>query len=273
MGLSALAVLVASDAWADIVRIAHRDEESSHILLVPPAILWILLVRRESLRNCRPVGQWIGPLFIALGWFLWSLGVDRDIQAFWHGGAVTMFAGALLTVLGADVLVRFWPAFCVLVFIVPVPGALRQALAIPMQETTAAITQSVAEIVGMNVERWGNVLMYDGQQIAVAEACNGMRMVFTLFLVSYTFAYITPLRGYVRFLIIAASPLTAIACNVIRLVPTVWVYGRVEPHRAELFHDISGWIMLAVGFLLLMGIVRVLRWLMLPISPYRLAVS
>lgn len=268
--LAGLAALVSSDAWTDIWRIANRDEESSHILLVLPAMLWILFVRRESLRNCRPVGQWVGSVAMALGWLLWSVGYDRDIEAFWHGGAVIMVVGGLLTVLGADVLVRFWPAFFVLVFLVPVPGVLRQALAMPMQTATAIATQWTAELLGMDVERWGNVLMHDGQQVAVAEACNGMRLVFTLFLVSYTFAYITPLREYVRFLIIAASPLTAIVCNVIRLVPTVWVYGWADTQNAELFHDISGWVMLGVGFALLMGIIKLLRWLMLPIAPYRL---
>ena len=87
---------------------------------------------------------------------------------------------------------KFWPAFLVLVFLVPVPGFLRQELALPMQTITAQATQSVAELFGMNVERWGNTLAVNGTQIAVAEACNGMRMVFTLILVSFTFAFITP---------------------------------------------------------------------------------
>jgi exosortase len=266
--LVAASMAVAWNAWSDLFFIARKDEESSHVFLVPIAFLWIMFVRRESFRDCRPVGRWVGPLFIAIGWILWSGGYRYDIQAFWHGGAVVMAVGAVLTVFGADVLRRFWPAFLVLAFLVPVPGFIRQGMARPMQTITAEATQSVAELFGMNVERWGNTLAINGTQIAVAEACNGMRMVFTLLLVSFTFAFITPLRGYVRFLIIALSPVTAILCNVLRLVPTVWVYGRFPPATAELFHDISGWVMLVVGFLMLTGIVGLLRWLMVPVTPY-----
>jgi exosortase len=271
--LIAGAVIAAWNAWSDLLFIARKDEESSHIFLVPLAFLWIILVRRKSFRHCRPVGQWIGPLFIAVGWLLWTGGYRWDIQVFWHGGAVMMAVGAALTVFGVDVLRKFWPAFLVLLFLVPVPGFLREGMARPMQTITAQATQSVAELFGMNVERWGNTLAVNGTQIAVAEACNGMRMVFTLFLVSFTFAFITPLRGYVRFLVIAASPLTAIFCNVLRLVPTVWVYGRFSHPTAETFHEVSGWIMLVVGFLMLTGVVKLLQWLMIPVTPRTLSAA
>jgi exosortase len=262
------AVAASWNAWSDLLFIARKDEESSHVLVVPLALLWIVLVRRPSLRHCRPTGQWIGPTFVALGWLLWSAGYRHDIQAFWHGGAVLMAVGAALTVLGTDVLRKFWPAFLVLLFLVPVPGFLRQGIARPMQTITAQATQCVAELIGMRgVECWGNTLSLNGTQIAVAEACNGMRMIFTLLLVSFTFAFVTPLRGYVRFLIIAGSPLTAIFCNVLRLVPTLWVYGRYSHSTAETFHAVSGWIMLVVGFLMLFGIVELLRWLMIPVAP------
>ena len=110
-------------------------------------------------------------------------------------------------------------------------------------------------------------------EVAIAEACNGMRMVFTLFLACYVFAFVTPLRGYVRAIILLASPVTAIVCNVIRLVPTIWVFGHTTPERAEVFHDISGWVMLIVAFLGLTSIVRLLRWAMVPVSPFTLAAA
>jgi len=100
-----------------------------------------------------------------------------------------------------------------------------------------------------------------------------MRMVFTLFLASYVFAFVTPLRGYVRAIILLASPVTAVLCNVIRLVPTVWVFGYATPENAQVFHDFSGWVMLIVAFLGLTGIVRLLKWAMVPVAPFTLAAA
>src|SRR5699024_5990557 len=101
-------------------------------------------------------------------------------------------------------------------------------------------------------------------------ACNGMRMVFALFLVSYAFAFGTPLRNRVRAVIILASPLSAILSNVIRLVPTVWVYGYMNQALADDFHAFGGWFMLVASFLILMSIIWILRWAMIPVTRYTL---
>jgi len=186
---------------------------------------------------------------------------------------VIMCLGAILVVVGRDLLYKFLPAILVLAFLIPVPKTARIAIAQPLQEITASVTRSVAEVLGMEVQQRGSLITFNGTEVAIAEACNGMRMVFTLFLACYVFAFVTPLRGYVRAIILLASPVTAIVCNVIRLVPTVWVFGHATRDRAEMFHDISGWVMLIVAFLGLTGIVRLLRWAMVPVSPFTLAAA
>jgi exosortase len=268
--LGALGALATLDAWKDIYRIATRDEESSHIFLVPIVMAWLIWIRRRRFRNCRPVGTGIGPILVAAGWFFYSFGDARLIQSFWHGGAVLVVLGCVLTVLGKDLLFQFFPAFAVLVFIIPVPGRVRQQFAIPLGAATAQVTQKLFEVMGVAVERSGNLLSINKVDVTIAEACNGLRMVFALTLVSYAFAFGTPLRSYVRLLVLLACPVSAILCNVIRLVPTLWMYGYFRPY-AESFHDMSGWIMLPVSFLLLMGVIRILRWAVVPITPYHLA--
>ena len=66
--------------------------------------------------------------------------------------------------------------------------------------------------------------------------------------------------SWVRVLIIVLTPLVAIVCNVVRLVPTVWMYGHGSRDAASAFHDASGWVMLVAAFLMLKGSVEVLRW-------------
>lgn len=266
-----VAVWVAFPAWTDMYQIAMKDEEASHVLLVPIAVAWLIWVRRGRLRHCRAEATLLGTLLVFAGWITWSIGFWDNIQSMWHGGAVMMLIGAAITVLGKDVFFRFLPAFIVMAFLVPVPGRIRQEIALPLQAWTAAVTQGILSLFGVPVEVQGISLVLNGQHVTIAEACNGMRMVFTLVLVSYIFAFITPLRGYVRAIILAASPLTAIICNVIRLIPTVWVFGHFSTTTAERFHDISGWVMLIVAFLLLMSIVRVMRWAMVPVAEYTLA--
>lgn len=271
VGMAALGVYVTREAWRDIFFIAATDEESSHILLVPIVAIWMAWVRRIRLRFCAPTGTIVGPLLVAVGWFFYWYGYASAMQSLWHAGAVLVVIGCFLSIAGKQVLFRFLPAFAVLLFLIPVPGILRQAIALPLQTATAATAQAIFETAGLRVERSMNLLTINGVDVAVAEACNGMRMVFALVLVSYAFAFSMPLRNSVRFVILVASLLAAMACNVVRLIPTIWLYGYAERATADHFHSLSGWLMLPIAFVLLLGIVRLLRWALIPVARYNLA--
>lgn len=269
--LVALAVWAGWTQWVDIFTIAWRDEEASHILLVPPIIAWLVWVRRVRFRRSPPRLSWIGPVLILAGWLLAYFSFRNAFQAGWHGGAVLMLVGAVATVVGVQVLANFAPAVILTVMLIPVPGRLRLLIAGPLQTATAQVTRVVLEAMGFWVERAGNLLVINDTPVAVHEACNGMRMVFALVLVSYAFAFTVPLRNSVRLMILVLSPLAAIVCNVIRLTPTVLLYGYADEGTADLFHEVGGWAMLPIAFLLLMGITRALRWAMVPTYRFTLA--
>ncbi|MFN0132409.1 MAG: exosortase/archaeosortase family protein [Phycisphaerales bacterium] len=271
LAMACVGIYATWGAWKDIYDIAWNDAESSHIFLVPIVAAWMFWVRRARLRFCPPTGTVIGPLLVAVGWLVSVYGFNAMIQALHHVGAVMVVLGCVLSVLGKNVLFRFFPAFAVLVFLVPVPGRVRLALAGPLQNAAAGATQAIFETMGIAVERSGNLLTINGVDVAVAEACNGMRMVFALVLVSYAFAFSMPLRNWVRLVVLLASPLSALMCNVIRLIPTVWLYGNASKETADTFHDYSGWVMLPIAFMLLLGVIRTLRWALVPVARYNLA--
>lgn len=274
LALAALALAglaVNSDIWHEIFVKAWRDEEASHILLVPLVAAWLIWARRLRWRYCRPSCSPMGPVLIALGWAASAFGASAGILSFWHGGAVLVLVGCVLTIGGEDLLLKFFPAFVVLIFLIPVPGRIRHMIAIPLQNVTADVAATTFGFFGVPIERHGNVLTLNGVDVAIAEACNGMRMVFSLFLVTYLFAFSLPLRQSIRVAVLIASPLVAIIANVIRLLPTVWVYGNWSPQSASLFHDVAGWVMLPVAFLVLLALIRALRWAMVPMTRFNLA--
>lgn len=271
--LALLGLFITFDGWADILHIAYVDEEASHIFLVLPICAWLIWVRRLRLRYCKVRPSYLGAAIVAAGWAMSAFGYRNSVQALFHAGSVVVVVGCVITVLGRDLLLRFLPAFFVLVFLVPVPGRIRQKVSIPMMGMTARVTQTVSEYLGVPVERSGNQLSINGKPVGIIEACNGLRMVFALVLVSYAFAFGEPLRNYVRLIILVASPISAMLCNVVRLVPTLWMYGYAHESVADQFHNFAGWAMLGVAFLVLMGIIRVLRWAMIPVGHYTLAAS
>jgi exosortase len=272
-GLGLLGVATTWEQWQDIYTLATKDEEYSHIFLVPVVALAMIYFRRMRMRHCRPSGAIIGVFLVACGWAATTYGFHHAHQALWHLGAVVVVLGCILSVLGKNVILRFFPAIAVLIFLVPVPGRIRQQIALPLQTWTTRAAQTGLEVCGVETEVSGNMLSINGQPVHVVEACNGMRMVFPLILVSYAFGFALPLRNGVRFLLLLASPLIAIFCNVLRTLPTIWLYGHYgsEGRLAKSFHNYSGWAMLLVSFLLLLAIIKALKWAMLPLTRYPLA--
>ncbi len=271
--MGALGVAATWEPWHDIYTLASKDEEYSHIFLVPIVAIAMVLVRRMRMRHCKPSGALLGAFLVALGWVSLDYGFYHAKQALWHLGAVVVMLGCMLSILGKNVVFRFFPAIAVLIFLVPVPGRIRQQIALPLQTWTAQAAQTGLEICGVETEISGNTLRINGQPVTMAEGCNGMRMVFPLILVTYAFCFALPLRNAVRFLILLASPLVALFCNVMRTLPTIWLYGRYGSHDSipNTFHEYAGWAMTVVAFLVLLGIIKVLKWAMLPLTRFPLA--
>jgi exosortase len=208
---------------------------------------------------------------LAFGWAVHALGFYRGYQTLWYGGAVLVALGCVLSVLGKHALFRFFPAIAVLVFLIPVPPYYRLQLSVPLQAWTAQISQVALEVFGVPIERMGSKLSINGTPVNIVEACNGLRMVFPLILISYAFSFGLPLRNSVRFFVLLASPLVTIGCNLIRILPTAWFFGYSTQTFAEKFHEWAGWAMVPVAFVILLGIIKVLRWAMLPVMRYTLA--
>ena len=107
--------------------------------------------------------------------------------------------------------------------------------------------------------------------VAIGEACNGMRMILALSLVVFGFVFSAPFRTEVRFGLLLVSPLIALCCNIIRLVLTSIVYGFATQEFADSFHWYSGLAMIPMSLIMLLGIIKLLTWLDIPCMRWRLA--
>jgi exosortase len=253
------AILAMWSCWCDWLNISYHIEEHSHVFLVVPFGAAIFYVNRKKFKGMGAGTSWMGPLIVGAGWLMGWYGFNRAHQSMWHFGAVMVAVGAAITVLGHGVLVRFWPVFLMLGFMVPVPNSIRLGMATPLQTAMAATVEHLFRAFGEPVGRQGNSLTINGNPVLIAEACNGLRMVFPLILVSWLFAFVTPMKNWVRLLIILLSPITALVCNVIRLIPTVLMYGYSTKEAADQFHNYSGWAMFPIAFLLLMFVVSFVK--------------
>ena len=261
LALVGLAVASMWSAWRNWATLSYKDDEHSHVFLVIPFAAAIVFVNRRKLARI-PVqrgASWVGPLVVLAGLLLAHDGYNHARRMFYHMGIVLVALGSAITVLGHHVLIKFWHATLLLPFIVPMPSMLRIKIAIPLQTWMAAITEKTVNAFGQDVVRQGNSLWINGQLVNVVEACNGLRLVWTLILVSWLFAFVTPLKTWVRWTVVLVSPLIALVCNVIRLVPTLYLHGHASKETADTFHDVAGWCMIPVAFFMLMGVISLIE--------------
>lgn len=272
-----LGLLLCIGAWLhrqplwDMLNIGLRDEEQTHIFIAPVVAGWLLWLRRSRLRYIMVQPSYLGMLIAVFGWLLSWWGFETGTQIAWHAGAVLSLMGILLSMTGMTPVQLLAPVFAVFLFMLPIPGRIRHEIALPLQELATTVTHSILEFIGVNAIKTGNIIIINGEQVAVGEACNGMRMVFALTLVVYAFAFGTPLKPGTRAFLLLASPLIAMICNVIRLVPTSLIFGYGSSDAAQSFHDLAGWVMLPIAMLMLMGLLRTIRWLEFPVTQLRLA--
>lgn len=269
------------DAWREIfLEYAWGNEEYAHIFVVPIVALVLIYVRRMRLRHFQVCGTLLGPLILATGLAMSFTGYQRGVQVMLHSGAVMVALGCVVSVLGKNTILRFLPAVLVLAFLVPVPGKVRLEIAVHLQNWTAQIAHILLNTLGFATEVTGSTLAINGRPVIIAEACNGMRSVFLLLLLAYAFAFALPLRNGVRLALLLVSPLVALASNVVRTLPTILMYGYApdwfaKPETGQWlayqFHNVAGWAMYVVSFLIWLGIVWLLRWTLLPIQRYTLA--
>ena len=196
----AAGIFATRGAWEDIIHVATRDEEASHIWLVPFLAAWLAWVRRKNLAGLNPAPSVTGPILVGLGWWIGHMGFYGARQSPWHLGALLVAIGCAMTLLGMRIFQAIWPAVLVLLFVIPVPGMVRQQISIPLERATAWLTGGLLGIGGFPIVRSGNVITINGTPVTVAEACNGLRMVFPLFLIVYVFCFMLPLRTWLRVL-------------------------------------------------------------------------
>ena len=268
-GLVAAAVAAFSSAWSDILVQAVRRTDNGYILLVPLVAAYLGWLRRSRIRFVPRRPSLTAVPMVALAAMLCMWGEATDTRVAMHLGAILALASCAVALAGLEVVRQFFPVFLALLFLIPVPGEVRKWLAAPLQALAVTVTQEILDIIGVTTERAGNSIQIAGRSIFVGEACDGMRMVFALALTFFAFVFSVPLRTGARIALIAASPAIAIFCNVVRLVPTALGYAYVSGSQAEQLHDIAGWLMLPLAIIILLGLIRFMRWLDLPVFTWR----
>ncbi len=255
--LALLAVTVWS-YWPTIVVLFkdwQRDDDYSAGQLVPLIALFLIWRERKTLGRCLLRPCWWGIALLILA------------QAARFYGLLFMYESAerysmILTAAGLVLMVAGWQIFrCVswilllLFLMVPLPGRVHNLISGPLQKIATTGSVFLLEAFGVRVSQEGNVIVLNESiDMAVAEACSGLRMLMAFVIVAAFMAYMVNRSRRQKAVLLLSSIPVAVMCNILRLCVTAVLFLLASAEVAQkFFHDFAGLAMMPIAVLLMFG--------------------
>jgi exosortase len=243
-----------------------RSDEFSSGLLVPFLAVYALWVRWHRLE-----GVAIRP---AMAWGLAAFAAAQTVRFFglWlmYGSAenlslvMTIWALVLL-LFGWKVIWRVWPVLAFLLLMLPFPHRVQAWITVPLQRWATSSAVFGLEMLGFEVTRMGNIIELNGASVAVAEACNGLRMLTAFVVIAALVALVVERRGWEKAIVITSSVPIAFMCNTLRLVITAIAFTQLNTELwEERFHDFGGLAMMPLALGMVLGELWLLKRIVVP---------
>lgn len=244
---------------AEMARQWYRDDTYSYGVLIPLVSAWFVYLRRTELLECEAAPSLPGLAIVAAAlaqFLLASLARENFTE---RSSLVLLLAGIVVCLFGPRVFALLRLPILYLIFMVPLPYLVYNAITFPLKLFVATVAVTVLQGLGIAVVGEGNVLMLPNITLEVADACSGIRSLISLLAAATAYAFLlrtSPLRRWG--IALAAIPI-ALFTNALRVVATGILAARLGGDAATGFmHETAGMAIFGLALLLLFTVGRLL---------------
>ena len=133
----------------------------------------------------------------------------------------------------------------------PIPNAYYILITNPLKLMITDISAHIIQLFGIPVYQDGNLLFFANTSLEVAEACSGIRSLYSYLMLSFVFTILCKKKVTKIVLVCSTIPL-AVFVNVIRVTGTGILSHFYGAKVAQgFFHEFTGFLLFAIGFVLL----------------------
>lgn len=239
----------------ELYGIWQRNDEYSAGLLVPFLAAYALWARRRDFDAIDPRPEVLaGTLLFLLAQTIRALGVYLMFDSAERLSMLLSVGAVVLLLFGWDILRKFLPAWLFLCLMLPWPNRVQSALALPLQRWATASAVFCLESAGHEVARDGNIIHIGDTSVAVAEACNGLRMITAFVVISGLVVLLVRRPWWEKLLVLVSSFPIALVCNTLRLTVTAVAFTVLKGEGVEkAFHDFGGYAMMPLALAMVVG--------------------
>lgn len=248
-----LAGLYAAVAPGLVAQWANDDDYAHGFLIVPLAIYFAWDKRRTLASLPVKPSPW-GAALLALGLAMLAVGSVGAELFLQRASFIVVLAGLVWLFFGNAFLAALAFPLAFLVFMVPLPAIVMNAVAFPLQLFAAQSATLCMQAAGIPALREGNVIVLADTTLEVAEACSGIRSLQALLALGAVYGYFTQRAVWKRWALVMLSVPIAIAANALRVAGTgllAHFWGAEVAHG--FYHSFAGWIVFVVAFVLLLA--------------------
>lgn len=255
--IAGLAVLYVP-SLIDLLTGIWSSDEQKHGPIVLAIACWLAYRKwpemwQASAGKPAAVAGW--PLFI-FGLLLYAIGRSQGILLFEVGSVIWLLAAILLITRGTAALKTQWFALFFMLFMLPLPGPIVDAVTMPMKMAVSYVAEHVLFWVGYPIARTGVILQIGQYKLLVADACAGLHTLFTLEALGLLYLNIVRHDSLFRnvTLAILIVPISFTA-NVFRvMVLTLITYHFGDAAGQGFLHGFAGMVLFLTALLLIMGV-------------------
>ncbi len=250
---------------AVMVKTWATNPEYSHGFLVPVFAAYLLYRRREMLPAEAGPHSWLGPLFLAAAGGLRVVGAYVGVDYLDALSLVACLAGVTALLGGRAGLLWAWPGLLFTLFMIPLPFSLAQGLSGQLRTVATQASGFALQVAGFPLVIEGHTLLMGEHQIAVAEACSGLSMLYVFLALATAVAILIERSWLDKAVVLAAAVPIAIFANVVRIAATALAMQVAGKRVGEIiFHDLAGWLMMPLALGMMWLVLRLLDWVLVP---------
>lgn len=168
-----------------------------------------------------------------------------------------VLGAALAWLGGAQALRAAWFPWLYLLFMVPLPATLVDAMTGPLKHAVSVLVVEGLHAVGYPIARSGVMITVGPYQLLVADACSGLNSMFSLAALGTLFIHVVAARrkvAHVALLVASIVPI-AFAANVVRVLVLVLVTYHLGDAAGQGFlHGAAGIVLMLVALAIFFGL-------------------
>jgi exosortase len=258
-------ILVLLTAWLYAplgVRLAEQwwqDPNYTHGFFVPIFSLFLLWEARAKLAAIRIKPSWWGLVLLVFALIALLLSTISSGLFLSRVSLLLLICGAVVFLVGWEHLAAISFPLGFLILMIP-SSTLAEWITFPLQIFASKTATLLLTGVGVPAVREGNIILLPTARLEVAEACSGIRSLFSLITLTVIYGYLAETKIGIRVLLALIAVPVSILANALRIAVTgvVVQYWGLEGARGTL-HLLSGGIIFAGSLLLIFSLHRLSR--------------